>query len=104
MVYMFFFSSRRRHTRCALVTEVQTCALPIFYGLFWTGDEALKLGLIDGLGSPLSVARELTGGDHLVDYTYHRNRFEKLMQRFGASISQSALHSLGLDGQTPALR
>src|SRR3546814_3994085 len=27
----FFFSSRRRHTRCALVTGVQTCALPICY-------------------------------------------------------------------------
>src|SRR3546814_13923019 len=30
-VYIFFFSSRRRHTRCALVTGVQTCALPICY-------------------------------------------------------------------------
>src|SRR3546814_140008 len=28
-MYCFFFSSRRRHTRCALVTGVQTCALPI---------------------------------------------------------------------------
>src|SRR3546814_1093542 len=28
-VSLFFFSSRRRHTRCALVTGVQTCALPI---------------------------------------------------------------------------
>src|SRR3546814_3280820 len=28
----FFFSSRRRHTRCALVTGVQTCALPISFG------------------------------------------------------------------------
>src|SRR3546814_4444626 len=28
-VYVFFFSSRRRHTSCALVTGVQTCALPI---------------------------------------------------------------------------
>src|SRR3546814_8269807 len=28
-VCFFFFSSRRRHTRCALVTGVQTCALPI---------------------------------------------------------------------------
>src|SRR3546814_15430748 len=28
-LYIFFFSSRRRHTRCALVTGVQTCALPI---------------------------------------------------------------------------
>src|SRR3546814_16342963 len=30
MGILFFFSSRRRHTRCALVTGVQTCALPIF--------------------------------------------------------------------------
>src|SRR3546814_4613888 len=29
---LFFFSSRRRHTRCALVTGVQTCALPIWRG------------------------------------------------------------------------
>src|SRR3546814_7223237 len=34
----FFVSSRRRHTRCALVTGVQTCALPIF--LRFPGDEA----------------------------------------------------------------
>src|SRR3546814_5317728 len=32
-IWFFFFSSRRRHTRCALVTGVQTCALPI------SGDE-----------------------------------------------------------------
>src|SRR3546814_1886193 len=31
-VVLFFFSSRRRHTRCALVTGVQTCALPISAG------------------------------------------------------------------------
>src|SRR3546814_13626292 len=35
----FFFSSRSRHTRCALVTGVQTCALPFcaFYGAFYGG-------------------------------------------------------------------
>src|SRR3546814_304058 len=32
---MFFISSRRRHTRCALVTGVQTCALPISRYTFW---------------------------------------------------------------------
>src|SRR3546814_4395223 len=31
----FFFSSRRRHTRCALVTGVQTCALPISLAALW---------------------------------------------------------------------
>src|SRR3546814_10426667 len=30
VLFLFFFSSRRRHTRCALVTGVQTCALPIW--------------------------------------------------------------------------
>src|SRR3546814_18035940 len=30
LYFDFFFSSRRRHTRCALVTGVQTCALPIY--------------------------------------------------------------------------
>src|SRR3546814_15157506 len=38
---VFFFSSRRRHTRCALVTGVQTCALPISlrkrYRTVWSG-------------------------------------------------------------------
>src|SRR3546814_4966137 len=38
----FFFSSRRRHTRCALVTGVQTCALPIS-----TVEVAQELGISD---------------------------------------------------------
>src|SRR3546814_12012365 len=53
MSIVFFFSSRRRHTRCALVTGVQTCALPISSGLFSFvlkgGDEAARAKLIDGL-------------------------------------------------------
>src|SRR3546814_5329438 len=38
---LFFFSSRRRHTRCALVTGVQTCALPISFA-------GVTLGLLHG--------------------------------------------------------
>src|SRR3546814_4798392 len=42
-LFIFFFSSRRRHTRCALVTGVQTCALPIFASLsFATGRPPYK--------------------------------------------------------------
>src|SRR3546814_10837157 len=41
---LFFFSSRRRHTRCALVTGVQTCALPICERLFRAARETLDLG------------------------------------------------------------
>src|SRR3546814_2874291 len=36
---LFFFSSRRRHTRCALVTGVQTCALPIFHRVIDLADQ-----------------------------------------------------------------
>src|SRR3546814_3648153 len=39
----FFFSSRRRHTRCALVTGVQTCALPI-----WQVHDHVRGTLADG--------------------------------------------------------
>src|SRR3546814_5743053 len=45
---VFFFSSRRRHTRCALVTGVQTCALPIS-----TADNVLL--------TPSMIAEFLTG-------------------------------------------
>src|SRR3546814_14299833 len=45
----FVFSSRRRHTRCALVTGVQTCALPICGALADGGRNAGRaVGLIDG--------------------------------------------------------
>src|SRR3546814_13340249 len=39
----FFFSSRRRHTRCALVTGVQTCALPIYSALWTIPKERMKM-------------------------------------------------------------
>src|SRR3546814_3061932 len=38
-MFYFFFSSRRRHTRCALVTGVQTCALPIYLVNESSGEE-----------------------------------------------------------------
>src|SRR3546814_11945459 len=43
-VVLFFFSSRRRHTRCALVTGVQTCALPISNGHYDLTDNLTLFG------------------------------------------------------------
>src|SRR3546814_8201152 len=42
MFVCFFFSSRRRHTRCALVTGVQTCALPIYAAPEVRGDARIQ--------------------------------------------------------------
>src|SRR3546814_6294386 len=55
VVLCFFFSSRRRHTRCALVTGVQTCALPISVG---------KAGVEDDC-RPAFARKELAVGPHL---------------------------------------
>src|SRR3546814_13343579 len=60
----FFFSSRRRHTRCALVTGVQTCALPISY--VW-GDELMPNGEMqanywDTTEQPFPVVSPKAGG------------------------------------------
>src|SRR3546814_2203468 len=50
-VCFFFFSSRRRHTRCALVTGVQTCALPIWRRARRAGTGAVRAGARDRLGT-----------------------------------------------------
>src|SRR3546814_18177420 len=48
MIKFFFFSSRRRHTRCALVTGVQTCALPISPSTSSPSIRSLKMSDIIG--------------------------------------------------------
>src|SRR3546814_5843395 len=59
----FFFSSRRRHTRCALVTGVQTCALPIYRITVGEVVRRTEEGfeLADCSGCALSPACGLTG-------------------------------------------
>src|SRR3546814_17320254 len=47
---LFFFSSRRRHTRCALVTGVQTCALPICLRVEGTVDGAAFEHIAEAVG------------------------------------------------------
>src|SRR3546814_10229373 len=62
-LFIFFFSSRRRHTRCALVTEVQTCALPICHGDH--SDHAGRIATFRALekefGSPTTILADLQG-------------------------------------------
>src|SRR3546814_7754546 len=60
---MFFFSSRRRHTRCALVTGVQTCALPIWAPLVKAGQ---FIGVVDIERREYRLVGELLDRDHHV--------------------------------------
>lgn len=66
----------------------------LFSGLFWTGQQAVELGLADQLGNLDFVAREVIKAEDLVDYTRRENVAERLVKRFGASIGEGAIRAL----------
>jgi len=65
-----------------------------FSGLFWTGQQAIELGLADQLGNLDFVAREIVKAEDIVDYTRRENVAERLVKRFGASIGDGAIKAL----------
>ena len=70
-----------------------------FSGLFWNGEEAIKLGLADHLGNLDYVAREVVHAEDIIDYTPKENVAERLAKRFGASIGAGAIHALNSIGR-----
>jgi len=72
-----------------------------FSGLFWNGEEAVKLGLADGLGNLDFVAREVVKAETVIDYTPQENVAERLAKRFGASIGAGAVKAMR---ELPSLR
>jgi protease-4 len=58
----------------------------IFSGLFWTGEDALKLGLIDGLGSDAYVARELIKAEEMVNFSSKKDLMARLSERVETSV------------------
>lgn len=75
----------------------------IFSGLFWTGEQAVQLGLADGLGSAGRVARDVIGVEEIVDYSRQRSPIERLVERFGAQVGASLATQFGVGG-SPVLR
>ena len=66
----------------------------MFTGLFWTGQQAVELGLADQLGSLEYVAREVVKTEEIIDYTRRENVAERLAKRFGAAIGDGAIRTL----------
>jgi protease-4 len=66
-----------------------------FSGLFWSGEQAVALGLADQLANLDYVAREIVKAEDIVDYTRHENVAERLVKRFGASIGEAAARAIG---------
>jgi protease-4 len=65
-----------------------------FSGLFWTGQQAIEMGLADQMGNLDFVAREIVKAEELIDYTRKENVAERLVKRFGASIGEGGVRAL----------
>ena len=65
----------------------------MFSGLYWSGEQAIEMGLADHLGSLDYVAREVVKEAEIVDYSPKENVAERLAKRFGASIGAGAMRA-----------
>ena len=66
----------------------------MFSGLFWTGQQAIELGLADKLGTLEYVAREVVKQEEIIDYTRRENVAERLAKRFGAAVGEGAMKAV----------
>jgi protease-4 len=74
----------------------------LFSGLVWTGEQAVALGLVDGLGSSSSVARDVIKEKTIVDYTVQESPFDRFSKKLGASVADQIAMWAGFNG--PSLR
>lgn len=74
----------------------------LFSGLVWSGEQALELGLIDGLGSTSYVAREVVGEPELADFTVRESPLDRFSKKLGAGVAERLAMLTGLSA--PALR
>ncbi|HCW90399.1 MAG TPA: S49 family peptidase [Marinobacter sp.] len=66
----------------------------LFSGLVWTGEQALELGLVDGLGSSAHVARQIVGEKELVDYSHQPSPLRNLVDQLGVSVGEGVARYL----------
>lgn len=69
-----------------------------FSGLFWSGQQAIEIGLADQLGSLDFVAREVVKAEEIIDYTRRDNVAERLVKRFGVAMGSGVMSALSATG------
>lgn len=67
----------------------------IYSGLFWSGEEAKRLGLVDEYGSLDTVARDVIGHEDVVNYTIQPTFLEQFSREFGVAIGTGIANVLG---------
>ncbi len=61
----------------------------LYSGLIWSGEESIKIGLVDALGSSSYVAREIIKAEHIVDYTPRPNFLDRFASQLGVAFGSS---------------
>jgi protease-4 len=92
------FIARVREGRGGALKETRD----MFSGLFWTGDDAKRMGLVDEFGSAGFVAREVIEAEEVMDYTYREGVFDRFARRLGTGAAQ--VLSFELLGRAPVLK
>ncbi len=67
----------------------------VFSGLFWCGEDALSMGLIDGYGDVYYIAKHLVNAENLVDYTTENTLLDRLTNHLGRSIGDAISSNAG---------
>ena len=93
------FITQVKHGRGQRLADDKT----LFSGLVWTGEEALKLGLVDGLGSVYSVMRDQIGQEEWVRYNPKKNLWQQLKSDIGGGVSAAITETLSLPSNNWAL-
>jgi len=62
----------------------------MFTGRVWNGEQAIKIGLVDGYGTVETVARDIFKAPDILDYTMKENFAERVAKRFGAEVGAAA--------------
>jgi protease-4 len=70
-----------------------------FSGLFWSGEQSIKIGLADAIGSADFVAREVIKQEEIVDYTYQETVVDRFAKRLGAGMAKA----IGVDALTKGI-
>lgn len=72
----------------------------LFSGLVWTGEEGIKLGIVDGVGTQDYVAKELIGAEKLINFSHQERLIDRIAGKLGASLALA----LGNLAETATLR
>jgi protease-4 len=67
----------------------------MFSGLVWTGDDGIRLGLVDALGDVHTVAKSVIGADKLVNFTQKERLIDRVAHRIGTSLGMALQTAIG---------